>query len=152
MHTVIYRTQILKDIKLELPKNEAEVLDFIDNNPKSMLAKYSKKNKLIKFLDNGIRDPREFVDTKKVFNLSESMNEFAQNAKNSKIGLAKYANKAIKAKSFNILTNVAISSALLAIALPQAQFALRRLISGTNVDPGLIATNKQEAKKINTKA
>lgn len=137
--------------KLELPKNEAEVLDFIDNNPKSMLAKYAKKNKLVKFLGNGIRDPREFVDTKKVFNLSENMNEFAQNAQMSKSGIAKYAKTAIKAKSFNIITNVAISSALLAIALPQAQFALRKLISGTNVDPGLIATNRQEAKKLNTK-
>ena len=70
-------------------------------------------------------------------------------AKNSKLGIRKYANKAIKAKSFNIITNVAISSMLLAIALPQAQFVLRKIISGTNVDPGLIASNQKESKKLN---
>jgi len=141
----------VRSSKLVLPQKESEVLDFIDNNPKSMLAKYSKKNKLIKFLDNGIRDPREFVDTKKVFELSESMKEFANNANKANKGISKYAKTAIKAKSFNILANVAISSALLAVALPQAQFVLRRAISGTNVDPGLIATNKQEVKKIDKK-
>ena len=134
---------------LELPTKEEEVLDFIDNNPKSILAKYTKKNKLIKYLDNGIRDPREFVDTKRVMNLADEMKAFATEAKNSKLGIRKYANKAIKAKSFNIITNVVISSMLLAIALPQAQFVLRKVISGTNVDPGLIASNQKESKKLN---
>lgn len=142
----------VKNNTLKLPNKEDEVLDFIDNNPKSMLAKYAKKNKIVKFLDSGIRDPREFVDTKQLFNLSENMKSFANEAKNSKQGIRKYANKAIKAKSFNIAANVAISSVLLAVALPQAQFVLRRLISGTNIDPGLIASGKKEANKLNTKA
>lgn len=137
--------------KLELPKSETEVLDFIDNNPKSMLAKYAKKNKIVKFLNNEVRDPREFVDTKKLFSLSENMKDFSNQAKKSNSGVLKYAKTAIKAKSFNIAANVAISSVLLAVALPQAQFALRRLISGTNVDPGLIASKKLEQKKLNIK-
>lgn len=142
----------VKNNSLKLPLKEEEVLDFIDNNPKSILAKYAKKNKIVKFLDNGVRDPREFVDTKKLFSLSQDMRDFASQANKTKSDIRKYANKAIKAKTFNIAANVAISSVLLAIALPQAQFALRRLISGTNVDPGLIASGKKETQKLNKKA
>jgi len=141
----------VKKNKLELPKKEAEVLDFIDNNPESMLAKYTKKNKLVKFLDNGVRDPREFVNTEKVMNLAKNMRKFANEASKSDSGVLKYAKKAIAAKSFNIVANVAISSALLAIALPQAQFALRRFISGSNVDPGLIVADNKESKKMDIK-
>ncbi len=142
----------VRNNSLKLPSKEDDVLDFIDNNPKSMLAKYAKKNRIVKFLDNGVRDPREFVDTKKLFSLSEDMRNFASQADRTKSGIRKYANKAIKAKTFNIAANVAISSVLLAVALPQAQFALRRLISGTNVDPGLIASGKKENQKLNKKA
>lgn len=142
----------VKNNTLKLPAKEEEVLDFIDNNPKSMLAKYAKKNKIVKFLDNGVRDPREFVDTKKLFSLSQDMKGFASQADKTKAGIRKYANNAIKAKSFNIAANVAISSVLLAVALPQAQFVLRRLISGTNVDPGLIASGNKESKKLNKQA
>lgn len=142
----------VKNNTLKLPAKEEEVLDFIDNNPKSILAKYAKKNKIVKFLDNGVRDPREFVDTKKLFSLSQDMKGFASQADKTKAGIRKYANNAIKAKSFNIAANVAISSVLLAVALPQAQFVLRRLISGTNVDPGLIASGNKESKKLNKQA
>lgn len=144
----------VRNNSLKLPSKEAEVLDFIDNNPKSILAKYAKKNKIVKFLDNNVRDPREIVDTKKLFAMSEDMRNFAEQARKTKTkpALIKYAKTAIKAKSFNIAANVAISSALLAVALPQAQFALRRLISGTNVDPGLIASGKKEAQKLKTEA
>lgn len=142
----------VKNNTLKLPSKEEEVLDFIDSNPKSILAKYAKKNGIVKFLDNGVRDPREFVDTKRLFSLSETMKDFASQAPKDKKGIIKYANKAIKAKSFNIAANVAISSVLLAVALPQAQFALRKIISGTNVDPGLIASKKHEQKKLNKNA
>lgn len=142
----------VKNNTLKLPAKEEEVLDFIDNNPKSILAKYAKKNKIVKFLDNGVRDPREFVDTKKLFSLSQDLKGFASQADKTKAGIRKYANNAIKAKSFNIAANVAISSILLAVALPQAQFVLRRLISGTNVDPGLIASGNKESKKLNKQA
>ena len=80
------------------------------------------------------------------------MKGFASQADKTKAGIRKYANNAIKAKSFNIAANVAISSVLLAVALPQAQFVLRRLISGTNVDPGLIASGNKESKKLNKQA
>lgn len=134
--------------KLILPKKEEEVLDFIDNNPKSLLAKYARKNKIVKFLDNGVRDPREVVDTKKLFSLSENMRVFAAEAKKSNLGIAKYAKTAIKAKSFNIAANVAISSMLLAVGLPQAQFVLRRIMTGSNIAPGLVVTKKKEQRNI----
>ncbi len=140
--------QISKN-SLDLPSKEEDVLDFIDNNPKSMLAKYAKKNKIVKFLDNGVRDPREIVDTKKLFTLSKNMKDFASQAPKENSKLIAYANKAIKAKSVNIIANVAISSLLLAVALPQAQFVLRRILTGSNIAPGLVATKKKEQKNIN---
>ena len=137
--------------KLELPKAETEVLDYIDNNPKSILAKYAKKNKIVEFLNNEVRDPRKFVDTKKLFSLSEDMKDFATQATNSNQGVIKYAKKAVKAKSFNIVANVGISCALLAVALPQSMFILRKIISGSSVDPGLIAAKKSEQNKLKIK-
>ena len=123
--------------KLELPKSQEEVLDFLDTKPKSLFAKIVSKNGDVKYLKNGIRDPRCFVDTEKVFKLSTQMNEFATNARNSG-DVKKYARKALKAKSANIAANIAISSTLLAVALPQALFALRKTLFGSDVDPGLV--------------
>ena len=123
--------------KLELPKSQEEVLDFLDTKPKSLFAKIVSKNGDVKYLKNGVRDPRCFVDTEKVFKLSTQMNEFATNARNSG-DVKKYAKKALKAKSANIATNIAISSTLLAVALPQALFALRKTLFGSDVDPGLV--------------
>lgn len=142
----------VKANKLNLPKDENEVIDFLDKNPKSMLAKYSQKNGTVKYLENGIRDPRAFVDTKKVMSLADGMKEFAQDALKNNSKISKYAKTAIAAKSLGIVANVALSSTLLAVALPQAQFGLRKIISGSKVDPGLINTNKKESNQLDTKA
>lgn len=122
--------------KLELPKKQEEVLEFLDTKPKSVFSKIAEKSGDVKYLEAGVRDPRVLVDTEKVFKLAQRMEKFAQDARNSK-DVAKYANKALKAKSANIVANIAISSTLLAIGLPQAQFALRKLLFKSNVEPGL---------------
>lgn len=122
--------------KLELPKKQEEVLEFIDNNPKSIFAKITAQTGDVKYLKSGIRDPRCYVDTEKVFNLAQKMDRFGQDARKSG-DVVKYAKKALGAKSANIFTNILISSSLLAFALPQAQFALRKALFGSDVDPGL---------------
>ena len=123
--------------KLELPKSQEEVIEFIDNNPKSVFSKMAEKKGEVKFLKCGVRDPRCFVDTEKVFNLAEQMREFGESARKSG-NVKKYAKKALGAKSASILANIAISSSLLAVALPQLQFAVRRLFFKSDVDPGLV--------------
>jgi hypothetical protein len=123
--------------KLELPKKEEEVLDFLDNKPKSLFSKIVSQRGDVKYLKNGVRDPRAFVDTKKVLELSNKMDKFATDARLSG-DVKKYAKKALKAKSANIMANIAISSTLLAVALPQAQFALRKALFKSDVDPGLL--------------
>lgn len=123
--------------KLELPKSEKEIIDFLDNKPKSIFSDIVAKNGDVKYLKNGVRDPRCYVDTEKIFKLSKQMNEFSVNARNSG-DVKKYAKKALKAKSVNIVANIAISSTLLAIALPQALFGLRKVMFGSDVDPGLV--------------
>ena len=122
--------------KLELPKKQEEVLNFLDNNPKSLFSKIAEKTGEVKYLKSGVRDPRVMVDTDKVFKLSQKMDRFAQDARKSG-NVSKYAKKALRAKSVNIAANIVISSTLLAIALPQAQFALRKALFKSDVEPGL---------------
>ena len=54
--------------------------------------------------------------------------------------LAKTINPAEKyfSKSGNIIANVVISSILLAICLPKLTFYLRKLVTGSDAEPGLI--------------
>ncbi len=132
----------IKENKIIMPKglNEKEVLDFIDSSSNSIFVEQAKKLKLVSFLDNNIRDPRKFVDVKKIVSFKKAIEEFSLDAK--KFGSVEdYAKKALKAKSFNIVANVAISSFLLAVVLPKLQFVFRKLLTGSNLDPG-ISDNK----------
>ena len=56
--------------------------------------------------------------------------------------IEKYAKKAKAVKSVNILTNIGLSSFLLAYALPKAQFAFRKLVTGSDLEPGLAPAKK----------
>lgn len=128
---------LVRSNKLELPKSQEEVIDFIDNNPKSLFSKIASQQGEVQFLKSGVRDPRCYVDTDKVFKLAQKMDEFGKDARLSG-NVKKYARKALGAKSASILANIAISSSLLAVGLPQLQFALRKAFFKSDVDPGLV--------------
>lgn len=130
---------------LKLPKNDSaeELLKFVDNveNKDTLFVKYANKFEKIKMMDNGIRDPREYVDIKKLAKFRNDIEEFAKKSLNSS-DFNSYIKKAKIAKSANILTNVALSSFLLAYVLPKAQFAFRKLITGSDLEPGLAPAEK----------
>ena len=130
---------------LKLPKNDSaeELLKFVDNleNKDTLFVKYANKFKKFKMMDNGIRDPREYVDIKKLAKFRNDIEEFAKKSLNSS-DFNSYIKKAKIAKSANILTNVALSSFLLAYVLPKAQFAFRKLITGSDLEPGLAPAEK----------
>lgn len=152
----------IKNNALDLPKgnSEKEILEFIDNNPNSLFVKFAQKFKKIKMLDpnaqepknfcerflqlfkkkqlveNGVRDPRAFVDIDNLVKFIDNIKSFEKNALSAK-SLEKYAQKAKIVKSANILTNIGLSSFLLAYALPKAQFAFRKLVTGSDLEPGL---------------
>lgn len=130
---------------LKLPKNDSaeELLKFVDNleNKDTLFVKYANKFKKIKMMDNGIRDPREYVDIKKLAKFRNDIEEFAKKSLNSS-DFNSYVKKAKIAKSANILTNVALSSFLLAYVLPKAQFGFRKLITGSDLEPGLAPAEK----------
>ena len=136
--------EAIKTKTLELPKNntEKEIISFLDTKPQSLFSKYAKQFCDVKYLKNDIRDPRAWVNVKKLVQMKEEMENFAQNAIKSN-DIAAFAKKAKWAKSFNILTNISLSSALLAFALPKAQFAFRKFITGSDLEPGL-ATSKDK--------
>lgn len=144
-----FMTQI-KERKLQLPKSDSakDLLDFVDNlqNKDTYFIKYAKKFEKIKMLENGIRDPREYVDLKKLGNFRNDIELFSQKLlKSENIDL--FIKKAKFAKSANILTNVALSSFLLAYVLPKAQFAFRKLVTGSDLEPGLAPAEKIVDKK-----
>ncbi len=127
----------IKNNNLIMPDKRENVIDFLDKKPTSMFAKLCENYCGVKYLKNNIRDPREFVDTKKIFELKKEIDKFSNEAqKNGNI--KKYAKKAVKIKSANIFLNVGICSTLLAIALPELIFILREKITGSKAEPGLI--------------
>ncbi len=144
-----FMTQI-KERKLQLPKSDSakDLLDFVDNiqNKDTYFIKYAKKFEKIKMLENGIRDPREYVDLKKLGNFRNDIDLFSQKLLKSE-NVDSYIKKAKFAKSANIITNVALSSFLLAYVLPKAQFAFRKLVTGSDLEPGLAPAEKNSWKK-----
>ena len=143
--------QQVKDKSLTLPKSDSakDLLEFVDdiNNKDSLFIKYAKKFEKIKMLDNGIRDPREYVNIKALGKFRNDIENFTKQAvsqKNLKTFI--FANKV--AKSLNILTNVALSSFLLAYVLPKAQFAFRKVVTGSDLEPGLAPAEKIVDNKV----
>ena len=125
----------IRDGKIKLP--EKDFIEFIDNNPESKITKLCAKYCDVKFLKNGSRDPREFVDEQKIGNFIKELKNFSTGATKSG-DVNKYAKKALYVKSANILANVGISSFLLAVALPKLTFILRKKVTGSDAEPGLI--------------
>ncbi len=142
--------EFLKQIKegtLELPKTARpqDMLDFIDNNPESLFVKYANKFEKITMLKEGVRDPRAYVNMKKLAEFRNDIEAFAKNAL-SDGGAAmveKFAKRAKFVKSVNILANVGLSSFLLAYGLPKAQFAFRKLVTGSDLEPGILNAEQQ---------
>ena len=136
---------------LQLPKsdNAKDLLEFVDDtkNSKTLFVKYANEFEKIKILDNGIRDPREYVNIKNLAKFRNDIEKFAQKATTQK-DIKSFIKKAKIAKSANIISNVTISSFLLAYALPKAQFAFRKLVTGSDLEPGLAPAEKVIDKKV----
>lgn len=124
----------IKNGTLDIP--EGNYIEYLDKNPNSQVSKLCEKYCGVKYLKNGIRDPREYVDEKGIEKFLQEVKKFSQEAKASD-NIEKYAKKALKVKSANILANVGISSLLLAVALPKITFILRKKVTGSDAEPGL---------------
>lgn len=132
--------EFLEPIKknlIELPQKRDDIIDFLDKNPNSKFSKLCEEYCGVKYLENRVRDPREFVDTKKIDGFKNELEKFSQQLKANR-NLEKYSKKAIRIKSANIALNVGISSFLLAVALPKLIFFLRKKITGSDAEPGLM--------------
>ena len=127
----------IKNNSLELPK-EGNIIETLDKKPDSKFAELCKKYCGVKYLKNNIRDPRKFVDKERISVFQKEIEKFAAQAKNSG-NVEKFAKKALAIKSANILANVGISSLLLAVALPKITFALRKKVTGSDAEPGLVS-------------
>lgn len=130
--------QAIKDNKTELPKSDSpkDLFEFIDTKPESLFCKFAQSNGKISYLENGVRNPLKYVDIIDLVKFKKEFESFVNSAKSSK-NITRFAQKAKYVKSFNIISNVLISSALLAIALPKAQYLFNKFITGSYSDPGL---------------
>ena len=128
----------IKENKMMFPtgNTEKEILEFFDNNPKELFSKIAQEQGIVSYLKSNVRDPRRFVETEKVNELMNSIKEFIQDSKKSG-NIEDFAKIAYKAKGFNIVVNVALSSFLLAFVLPKLQFLFRKLTTGSNLEPGI---------------
>ncbi len=138
---------VVKKGALKLPKSSKpeDLFKFIDNlkNKDTNFIKYAKKFEIIKILDNGIRDPRAYVDIKKLGKFRDELENFVNKTKTlNQTDYKKIIKKSKALKNSNILTNVAISSFLLAYVLPKCQFAFRKLVTGSDLEPGLAPAEK----------
>ena len=133
--------EFLQGIKKgSMPKERKNIIEFLDKNPDSKFSKLCEEYCGVKYLKNRVRDPREFVDTKKIESFIKEVQKFSGEVKTNK-DIEKYANKAVGIKSANIIANVGISSFLLAVALPKLIFILRKKITGSDAEPGLMNVN-----------
>lgn len=128
--------EAIKNNTLKLPEKE-NIIEFLDNNPKEKFSELTEKFCGVKRLSNGVRDPRAFVNEKKILEFKSEIEKFAQKAKETG-DVEKFAKKALKVKSGNIIANVALSSFLLAVCLPKLTFILRKLVTGSDAEPGLV--------------
>ena len=127
----------IKKNTIKMPEKRENIIEFLDKKPNSYFAKLCEEYCEVKYLKNRVRDPREFVDTKKIENFIKEIKKFSAEANKSK-DIKQYAKKAVRIKSANIAANVGISSFLLAVALPELIFFLREKITGSKAEPGLI--------------
>ena len=138
---ILDNKEFISEIKagnVNLPKSNSpkDIIDFLDENPKSLFAKFAQELKKVTYLDSGIRDPRKFVDVDDLASFKKEFESFIQLAKKSK-NIESFAKKAKAVKSVNILANIGISSFLLAVALPKAQYLFNKTVTGSYQDPGL---------------
>ena len=131
----------IKDNSIEMPKDKEGIIDFLDKNPDSKFSKLCEEYCGVKYLKNRIRDPRVFVDKNKIESFRKEIEKFGAEARKSN-DINKYAKKALKVKSANIAANVGISSFLLAAALPELIFFLRKKFTGSDAEPGLLPQKK----------
>ena len=127
---------------VEIPKSgNAKVLfDFIDSKPESFFSQSAAKMGKLTYMKSGIRDPRRFVDLRDLRKFRNEFETFVNNAASSG-NIEKFAKKAKAVKCFNILANIGISSFLLAVALPKAQYLFNKFVTGSYLDPGLVKKN-----------
>ncbi len=119
-----------------MPAND-KIIEFLDKKPNAQFSKLTEEFCGVKYLENGVRDPRSYVDEKKIANFKNEIENFAKKAKETG-NVKKFGKKALFVKSGNIIANVVISSILLAICLPKLTFYLRKLVTGSDAEPGLV--------------
>lgn len=128
--------EAIKNNTLLLPEKE-NIIEFLDKNPKEKFSELTEKFCGVKRLSNGVRDPRAYVNEKKILEFKSEIERFAKQAKETG-NVENFAKKALKVKSGNIIANVALSSFLLAVCLPKLTFMLRKLVTGSDAEPGLV--------------
>ena len=151
----------IQNDSFELPKSNSakDLIEFLDTKPNSLFSKFAQEMKKVSYfksetnsLENGIRDPRKYIDIKDLAGFKIEFENFINSAKKASLKgknneeitkiISSFTTKAKFVKSANILANIGISSLLLAGVLPTLTYKFIKLTTGSYSDPGLVTKNK----------
>lgn len=110
------------------------ILKNKENKQVNQLFKDIKDNK------KSIRDSKEYIDTKAIETLGESMKKFYTNAKSkctNQKSIDKLVNATKKYKAGMIIINIVICNMALGYALPELQYFIREKVWGNKEFPGV---------------
>lgn len=135
---------------LDLPKSDSakDIIDFIDNNPKSVFSKVAAKAGKIKFIKNtNVRDPRVFIDIEDLVKFKKNIQAFSKKAFASG-DVVKYAKRAMKLRTTTILGNIMFTSLLLAYGLPKIQSKVTEYVSNIKSTKKVNENDKLNVNKL----
>jgi hypothetical protein len=130
------------------------VLDFLHDSTahkSSVVVDVAKQTGILKEAEKGNLDPRKFIETKQVQELSENIRKFASAMIESGKSPEEFIQKARSLKAKFLVGGIAVCMTALGIVLPKIQYTFRKKVYGTTEYPG-IKGYEEEAKKVATKA
>ena len=144
-------------------ENEKSIMNFINEQVATNVENNEFKNTTLKIakkvgevdLIEGVKNPLQYINTKKIIGLNSSLKEFIEKAlKNeSPEAVEKFLKKALNTKRGSIALNLAICSSATAYFLPKLQYLFREKFTKSSKLPSLATYDEQiESAKTTAKA
>ena len=112
-------------------KTSKEVLDYIAENPKSIIVEGAKISDIIGKFKNGEINPQKFINIETFKTYIKDLEEFASASISSDKTIGKFLKKAKIYKISAILANIGICCLALGYVMPKLMFEYRKKHSGT---------------------
>ncbi len=113
-------------------KTNKEILDYIIENPKSIIVQGAKKSGIIKLMKKSDKiDAGSYINVEDLKDLTKKLDDFMKPVFNQGVNIDKYMKKARNYKIGAILTNIGVCCAALGYVMPKLMFKYREKQTGT---------------------